>query len=202
MNSSLKKNRKFPLIRRELVRLYGKERAQRIIDLAEERYAECARICSGAPEGERMHLDGTILPTAAVYKALQQEDPDHALTNTHALMMNLCAIGGAMMRALLHIPGMKGLFMRILPDMAESMFGEACGFAFRGREVSRDALKMDMTACPYCRHTALLGCPELMYVFCDSDVAVYGNLPGIRFERTKTLGTGGDCCDFRFTRVR
>ena len=27
---------------------------------------------------------------------------------------------------------------------------------------------------------------------------MYGDLPGIRFERAKTLGTGGDYCDFRF----
>ncbi|MBQ8603343.1 MAG: L-2-amino-thiazoline-4-carboxylic acid hydrolase [Oscillospiraceae bacterium] len=35
--------------------------------------------------------------------------------------------------------------------------------------------------------------------FCDSDIYCYGNLPGIKFERTQTLGTGGSCCDFSFT---
>lgn len=39
-----------------------------------------------------------------------------------------------------------------------------------------------------------------MQVFCDSDFATYGNLPGIKFERTQTLGSGGQCCDFKFIR--
>ena len=52
---------------------------------------------------------------------------------------------------------------------------------------------MDMTACPYCRYAKKLNCPELMPIFCDSDFATYGNLPGIRFERTQTIGTGGNC---------
>ena len=61
-------------------------------------------------------------------------------------------------------------------------------------------LKMDMTACPYCRFATLFGCPELTPVFCESDFATYGDLPGIRFLRTQTLGTGGDRCDFQFIR--
>lgn len=59
---------------------------------------------------------------------------------------------------------------------------------------------MDITTCPYCRYAKSLGCPELMSVFCDSDFATYGNLPGIKFKRSQTLGTGGSYCDFRFIR--
>ena len=42
------------------------------------------------------------------------------------------------------------------------------------------------------------GCPELCPLFCDVDDVTYGGLHKLGFSRTKTLGGGGDCCDFRF----
>lgn len=42
------------------------------------------------------------------------------------------------------------------------------------------------------------GCPELTQFFCKSDDICYGNLhPKLVWARTKTLGMGGDCCDFK-----
>ena len=44
------------------------------------------------------------------------------------------------------------------------------------------------------------GCPELCPLFCDVDDVNYGGLRKMGFSRTKTLGYGGDCCDFHFYR--
>ena len=41
-------------------------------------------------------------------------------------------------------------------------------------------------------------CPELCALFCDVDDVTYGGLRKIGFSRSKTLGYGGDCCDFHF----
>ncbi len=57
--------------------------------------------------------------------------------------------------------------------------------------------RMDITACPYCRYFRELGCPELTEIYCENDDRVYGNLPGLKFERTGTLGKGAERCDFR-----
>ena len=53
-------------------------------------------------------------------------------------------------------------------------------------------------------HTACQenGCPELCPLFCDVDDVTYGGLRKLGFSRTKTLGCGGDCCDFRFFKGR
>lgn len=198
--SKLTANRKFGFIRKELIKLYGEDTTKQITAQAEKHYADCELLCRDASEGERQHMDGTILPAVALYKALLELDPENALNSAHTVMMNLCKMGGAVAGKLMKMPGMKSLFMWLLPKMAVNMFGESCGFQFENYEVSKKMLKMDMTACPYCRYAEILGCPELMPVFCDSDFATYGNLPGIRFERTQTLGIGGSCCDFRFTR--
>ena len=105
-----------------------------------------------------------------------------------------------MLSVLLRIPGMKSLFMRLLPKMALSMFGRECGFDYTGYHADKTRLAMDMTRCPYCKYAKLLGVEALMPTFCESDFATYGNLPGVRFSRTATLGTAGDKCDFRFER--
>lgn len=39
---------------------------------------------------------------------------------------------------------------------------------------------------------------ELCHLFCDVDDVTYGGLKKIGFTRTKTLGYGGDCCNFHF----
>lgn len=56
----------------------------------------------------------------------------------------------------------------------------------------------DITKCLW--HTACVenGCEELCPLFCDVDDVTYGGLKKMGFSRTKTLGYGGDCCDFRF----
>ena len=58
---------------------------------------------------------------------------------------------------------------------------------------------IDMTRCPYHDTCVKYGCPELCRCFCDSDDVSYENLhPQLVWHRTKTLGRGGDCCDFCF----
>lgn len=198
--SKLTGNRKYRFICKELIKLYDEDTTQQVTALAEKHYADCELLCQNASEGEWQHLSGTILPTVSLYKALLEIDPGNALKSAHAVMLNLCEMGGAVAGKMMRLPGMKELFMWFLPKMAIKLFGESCGFQYENYEVSKHMLKMDMTACPYCRYAKLFGCPELVPVFCDSDFATYGNLPGIRFERTQTLGTGSSCCDFKFTR--
>lgn len=41
---------------------------------------------------------------------------------------------------------------------------------------------------------------ELTALYCKTDDWLAESLPGIRWERTRTLGRGDDCCDFRWCR--
>lgn len=200
MNTSLRQNPKFRFIHSALAKQYDKTVLADVLDRADAHYAALAAQCADATPGEQMHLNNTILPTCAVYKALLEADSENALAVTHDALIGLCEMGGRVMRGLLHIPGMKGLFMRLLPKMALKMFGRECGFEYENLRIEKNRLEMDTTFCPYCKYAQLLGCEALMPTFCESDFATYGNLPGIRFQRTSTLGTGGDKCDFRFSR--
>ena len=54
-----------------------------------------------------------------------------------------------------------------------------------------------MTKCPYHDTCVQHGCPELCPCFCDSDDISYAGLhPKLLWRRTRTLGRGGDRCDF------
>lgn len=93
-----------------------------------------------------------------------------------------------------------GLY-RLMPSMCgwmlDRMFGRSAGFDYRPVP---DAPKfsVDMTRCPYVDTCAQYGVPELAQFSCRADDITYGRLhPRLVWARTQTLGTGGECCDFR-----
>ena len=76
------------------------------------------------------------------------------------------------------------------------MFGESAGFKNVIHECPKGKFKMDIMGCPYNKYLTEVGCPELNVLFCDNDVYAYGNIPGMKFTRTKTIGAGDELCDF------
>ena len=193
--------KKLGYIRKELIKLYGKEKTNVIIELAQKHYKECLSLCKDASKGEFMHLENTILPTTAFYKALLEVDTENALKNTNAIIIGLCEKGAKVLNSMLKLPSMKSIFMKIIPKMATKMFGRECGFDYENFESNNNILQMDMTMCPYVKYAKRFKVEELTTIFCESDFATYGNLTGIAFKRTQTLGTGGNKCDFKFIRT-
>ncbi len=192
--------KKIRFINRQLVKLYGKEKTATIVEVAQKHYQECLALCKDASKGELTHLEDTILPTTAVYKALLEVDTENALENTNSIIINLCEMGGSILNDVLKIPGMTAVFMKLLPKMAVKLFGRECGFDYINFEADNKMMQMNMTMCPYVKYAKRFRVDELMPVFCNSDFATYGNLSKISFRRTETLGTGGSLCDFKFVR--
>lgn len=191
--------KKLGYIKRELIKLYGKEKTNIIVELANKHYQECMTLCKDASKGELMHLENTIFPATSFYKALSKIDNENALKYTKAIIIGLCKKGETVLNGILRIPGGKSLFMKVLSKMAVKMFGKECGFDYKNFKISKKCIQMDMTACPYLKYANKFNVPELIPVFCESDFATYGNLSGIAFRRTETLGTGGNKCDFKFS---
>lgn len=57
---------------------------------------------------------------------------------------------------------------------------------------------VDVHKCLWADTCAYFGCPELCEVFCLCDHIVFGNIDGMEFERSETLGMEGSKCDFHF----
>lgn len=149
------------------------------------------------PKGERMHTDGYIFPSAAVYLTLKKyigSRDAYDIIESSAVKKSTEA--GKSLAKLMRIPRMKSLFVKVWDPMTRKMFGESSGFKNVFYPKQKGSYKMDITDCPYHKYFTLLGCPELNKVFCDNDERCYGNLPGIEFKRTTTIGKGGSKCDF------
>lgn len=144
------------------------------------------------------HLEGQILPGIAVYETLKTVMPrNEALQTVHGYVEQRAWKLKKAFLKLMRIPGLyrkvPGIFCKETPKL----FGETAGFAAREIQTSGGVWRIDMTRCPYHDACVRYGCPKLCPSFCDSDDITYNGLhPKLAWLRTKTLGRGGDCCDF------
>ena len=111
--------------------MYGNEATAGIIESAGKYYNECLALCENVAKGEFMHLENTILPTTSFYKALMEIDSENALKNINFIITSLCKKGNRILNRMLKFPGMKSVFMKILPKMALKIFGRECGFDYK-----------------------------------------------------------------------
>ncbi len=102
-----------------------------------------------------------------------------------------------MLVGLLRLPGLYRLVPGVSVRMMHKIFNGAAGFSAKEYQTVGDVMRIDMVKCPYHETCVRYGCPELCACFCDSDDIAYDNMhPKLLWHRTKTLGRGGDCCDF------
>ena len=155
--------------------------------------------CGKSPS-QMKELEQTILPRVALYKALMESPLPHEQAEAlmRAYMMDVVAAqkhaSTAKMQA---VPGFFDIYKRVfLHVMRTSDLWEST------QSHGRDFFDASITKCLW--HDACVenGCPELCPMFCDVDDVNYGGLAKMGFARTKTLGYGGDCCDFHFFRIK
>ncbi|PWT27326.1 L-2-amino-thiazoline-4-carboxylic acid hydrolase [Butyrivibrio fibrisolvens] len=153
-------------------------------------------------KGVAMHTDGFIFPAAAIYLAMKETDPDMAYDVMKKIMAEKSKKTGQMIAKCCKIPGFKKYFLNMWDSMSHKMFGEASGFKNVFYPKEKESFRMDITQCPYNKYLTEQGCPELNILFCENDVHSYGNLPGLKFSRTKTIGAGDELCDFKMELVK
>lgn len=124
------------------------------------------------------------LPETETHAQMRRYMLERVAAQKHAEMMRMEAI-----------PGFYALYSRIfLRVVRSSDLWES------EQEHGTNGFSVTMKKCLW--HTACVenGCAELCRLFCDVDDVTYGGLCKLGFARTKTLGYGADCCDFRFCR--
>lgn len=190
------------VIRAELERRMPKEQADALWRGATERLASIMARYADLPKGLRPHTDARIFPSAAIYlTAKERLGREAAFDIVEGAAVELTGRYAKKLAGLMRVPGMRSLFIRIWNPLTRKMFGPDNGFQNRFYPKVKGEYRMDILACPYFRYFTELGCPELTRVFCENDDRMYGNLPGIAFERTGTLGKGAERCDFCIRKV-
>ena len=151
---------------------------------------------SGKSENQRKTLIQVILPRIALYKAMLKENLAVEEVNQHMqkYMINIVAKEKHLSVVRMEkIPCFyflySNIFLRVVrtTDLWEST-----------QKHGKDYFDVTMKKCLW--HTACVenGCEELCRLFCDVDNVTYGGLKKLGFSRTKTLGYGGNGCDFHF----
>ena len=153
---------------------------------------------AGASPEKQRHLESQILPGIAAYETLQTVMPrEQALQTVHDYVERRAWRLKKVFVRLLHIPGLYRKIPGIFAEQTPKLFGTAAGFAATDIQTTGGVWRIDMTKCPYHDACVQYGCPELCRCFCDSDDITYDGMhPKLVWHRTKTLGQGGDCCDF------
>lgn len=197
MNSADRIMNRKTFIKAEMDKALPKNQSDELWRKAAERLAEILPRYSELPKGVHTHTDNFIFPSAAVYLTVKEAVGKEMAYDIieKAAVSNTLPMGKKLNR-LMKIPGMTGLFIKVWDPLTRKMFGADNGFKNVFYPKKKGEFRMDITACPYCRYFGELGCPELTKIYCENDDRVYGNLPGLKFERTGTLGKGAECCDF------
>lgn len=185
--------------------------------LIEERYAENhAAVMASAwgrydalcaenedeTQAQQMHTRSRIYPAISVFEALveigiSREDVARLILDFYKARAQRPA---KMIQNLLKIPGLYKAVPKIFLIGVNKMFGPEAGFKAKHYEVKKGCFQMDMLECPYMNICKKYGCPEIVPAFCASDDVAYGNMhPKLIWGRTKTLGRGDECCDFKLT---
>lgn len=186
--------------KREMEKIFLESEAASLWNAAEVTFQKLLEENPNQPEAVAGHTQGNIFPAIAVYKTVAAKYPDLAMEILENGAAAVSKVRGLQYAKLLKIPGLKGIFLKIFSKGVKRGFGPEAGFSHKFITDSKRELAFHVTKCPYKDYCERYGCGEIVRVFCKNDEYAYGNLPGIRFIRTQTLGTGGNCCDFRLKR--
>lgn len=179
---------------------FGEDRGIEIFSKQEKKLDELIKNTKDKSKKQMKVLFQTILPRIALYKVLIDEGflrenvyqymrkymIDKIATKKHSSMVKMEMVPG-------FFPIYKNIFLKIMrkTDLQESV-----------QSAGSDYFDVTIKKCLW--HTACVenNCEELCSIFCDVDDVTYGGLRKIGFTRTKTLGYGGDCCDFHLYRKK
>ena len=185
-------------IKNYLISEFGENKGKVLFDSQSEILRSIIENTENKTENQMKTLIQTILPRIALYKALQKDGlpEEDVYRYTQKYMIEIVAAKKHSSTAKMEIvPGFYSIYSKTFLKIMKTT-----DLQVSTQNSGKDFYDITITKCLW--HTACLenGCEELCRLFCDVDDVTYGGLKKIGFTRTKTLGYGGDCCDFHFFR--
>lgn len=188
-----------------LTNKFGREKAGMLIGLVNNYYDQLL-LKKMKPENKilRFHLNKYILPGLAFYRALLEEysgDVESAMADVEEVVrLTILKQTRLLFSPLKWFQDPFPLFRRGFCLVMKAF--PAQGWTIDYIENSPQSIAFNITDCYYHEVLTQLGTPELTRVFCRADDAMAEHFPPeIRFERSTTIGKGGELCDFCYKRV-
>jgi hypothetical protein len=177
----------------------GKEKADRIAASAQKRYEELLAENAGDSKALRAHTFTRIYPAIAVYEAFRADgiERERAVWYIREYFQRFSAKYVPHLQRTIKVLGLAKRIPKLFMKISLQSFGPEAGFEYEFPERHGNEARFNIIRCPYYETCRRYGCPEITRAFCDGDDAGYGNLhPRLFWGRTKTIGRGGDCCNF------
>ena len=177
----------------------GNARAERIAAKAQKRYEEICRENVSDSKALRAHTYARIYPAIAVYEALRSGGigQERAVWYIREYFQRFSAKLVPYLQRAIRALGLAKRIPALFMKMSLQSFGPDAGFGYEFPESRGNEARFNIVKCPYYETCLRNGCPEITRALCDGDDAGYGHLhPRLIWGRTKTIGRGGDCCDF------
>lgn len=186
----------------EMAKRFSSSDIEKIWADAEKRLFDMYAGHTDLPKGVSAHTDNFIFPAAAIYLSMKEIDKDAAYEIMKKVMAEKSDKFGKTLAKWCHIPGFKKFFLNMWDSISRKSFGETADFKNVFYPKEKGSFRMDIIQCPYHTYLKEAGCLELNILFCENDVHSYGNLPGLKFTRTKTIGAGDELCDFKMELIK
>ena len=177
----------------------GKVKAAQIAQSAQKRYEALRAENSSDSKELRSHSYKRIYPGIAVYEAMRSEgiSQEKAVWYIREYFQRLAAKRVPFFQRTIKTFGLARKFPHLFVAGVKKSCQPNAGFVYELPESHDNEARINIVRCPYFEICKRYGCPEITSAYCDSDDAGYGNLhPNLIWGRTKTIGHGGDCCDF------
>lgn len=183
-------------IKEFLIDEFGKDEGNSLFDKQKKMLNALIENTKNKSENQMKTLIQTILPRIALYKVLLKEEFQKNIAYKHMqkYMIDKIAMKKHSSTAKMElVPGFYSIYSNIFLKIMKTT-----DLQVSVQNHGKDYFDVTIKKCLW--HTACLenDCAELCHLFCDVDDVTYGGLKKIGFTRTKTLGYGGDCCDFHF----
>lgn len=177
----------------------GKVKAAQIAQSAQKRYEALRAENSSDSKELRSHSYKRIYPGIAVYEAMRAEDisQEKAVWYIREYFQRLAAKRVPFFQRAIKTFSLARKFPYLFVAGVKKSCQSNAGFVYELPESHYNEARINIVRCPYFEICKRYGCPEITSAYCDSDDAGYSNLhPNLIWGRTKTIGHGGDCCDF------
>jgi hypothetical protein len=178
-----------------LVGRLGEEQGERVALQQQERLSQLLGRVTGKSNGQMKTLKTSVLPFIALYQVLREAQMDTRILDDY--IVHLSERTGGSYRRLERLPFSFALFRMAT---ARKMRADNWNVTFDRND--SQVIQFTVTKCLWHDTCVALGCPEVCEKFCDADDHTLGALDTITFERSKTLGKGGDSCDFHLINRR
>jgi len=182
-----------------LSRSYGDPKAKALISRAQIYYADyCTQHDTEKSRANLTNLKTRILPGLSIYKSLLDEDEDQEKILAEIDSLFRAAFFTQRMQGLRLLNYLPNPFFIIRPAL-KMMTRDA--YLPGSQEIIEDnatCFAVNVYRCFILDTLTMHHAKELTVLYCNTDDWLAELLPKMSWQRTKTLGRGDACCDFRW----